>query len=155
MDSKITEVEMVLVHQNMQLDRQSRGLKAVVGQLVVVMGMMDSKITEVEMDVEMFKEDQEVLEMELHEVNDEGILDFEEDYAYEKEEGTMVDETGELEETVEEDDETNLTNIELKPIFTAETLQEVEDYEKYVSRNEVWEEENKAGIEEEDKSEGL
>merc|ERR1719186_2420640 len=123
MDSKITEVEMVLVHQNMQLDRQSRCLKAVLGKLVVVMGMMDSKITEVEMDVEMFKEDQEVLEMELHEVNDEGILDFEEDYAYEKEEGTMVDETGELEETVEENDESNLTNIELKPIFTAETLQ--------------------------------
>merc|ERR1719186_2363448 len=155
MDSKITEVEMVLVHQNMQLDRQSRCLRAVVGKLVVGDGMIDSKITEVEMDVEMFKEDQEVLEMELHEVNDDGILDFEEDYAYEKEEGTMVDETGELEETVQEDDESNLTNIELKPIFTAEILQEVEDYEKYVSRNEFWEEENKAGIEEEDKSEGL
>merc|ERR1712183_755611 len=100
---------------------------------------MDSKITEVEMDVEMFKEDQEVLEMELHEVNYEGILDFGADNAYEKEEGTMVDETGELEETVQDDDESNLTNIELKPIFT-ETLQEVEDYEKYVSRNEFWEE---------------
>merc|ERR1719508_259696 len=99
------------------------------------MGMMDSKITEVEMDVE-------VLEMELHEVNDEGILDFGADNAYEKEEGTMVDETGELEETVKDDDESNLTNIELKPIFTAETLQEVEDYE---NDNEFWEEEKKAG----------
>merc|ERR1719186_1083294 len=118
--------------------------------------MMDSKISEVEMDLEMFKEDQEVLEMELHEVNDEGILDFGADKAYEKEEGNMVDENGELEETVQDDDESNLTNIELKPIFTAETLQEVEDYEKYVSRsNEFWEEENKAGIEEEDKPEGF
>eukprot|EP00092_Neocalanus_flemingeri_P057007 GFUD01067647.1.p1 GENE.GFUD01067647.1~~GFUD01067647.1.p1 ORF type:complete len:175 (+),score=70.09 GFUD01067647.1:50-574(+) len=59
----LSVVGLALVYQNIQLDRQSRCLRFVVGRMVVIMGRMDSKIAEVEMDVEMFMEDQQELEM--------------------------------------------------------------------------------------------
>eukprot|EP00092_Neocalanus_flemingeri_P002722 GFUD01002915.1.p1 GENE.GFUD01002915.1~~GFUD01002915.1.p1 ORF type:complete len:219 (-),score=84.73 GFUD01002915.1:62-667(-) len=131
----LSVVGLALVYQNIQLDRQSRCLRFVVGRMVVIMGRMDSKIAEVEMDVEMFMEDQEELVMIYEDdvVIGEATpanMDFLEFVKYE------VADTDEKEST--EDEESLSSNIEAKIVINIndETEQKSEeDYEKYLEKS--------------------
>eukprot|EP00092_Neocalanus_flemingeri_P034198 GFUD01037194.1.p1 GENE.GFUD01037194.1~~GFUD01037194.1.p1 ORF type:complete len:201 (-),score=74.24 GFUD01037194.1:62-613(-) len=126
----LSVVGLALVHQNIQLDRQSRCLRFVVGRMVVIMGRMDSKIAEVEMDVEMFMEAQEELEMiyeddvvigEATPANI-GLLEFVED---------EVADTDEKEST---EDEESVSNIDVKTVVNETEQQSEEDYENYLGK---------------------
>ena len=59
----LSVVGLLLVHQNIQLDGRVRCMKNVVGKVVMVLNMMNNKVAEVEMDVEILRDD---MEMELY-----------------------------------------------------------------------------------------
>eukprot|EP00092_Neocalanus_flemingeri_P094680 GFUD01120408.1.p1 GENE.GFUD01120408.1~~GFUD01120408.1.p1 ORF type:complete len:203 (-),score=67.33 GFUD01120408.1:71-631(-) len=129
----LSVVGLALVHQNIQLDRQSRCLRFVVGRMVVIMGRMDSKIAKVEMDVEMFMDAQEELEMiyEHDVVNGEatpaniGLLEFVED---------EVADTATDEKESTENEESEISIIDVKTVVNETEQQSEEDYENYLGQ---------------------
>eukprot|EP00092_Neocalanus_flemingeri_P070294 GFUD01086266.1.p1 GENE.GFUD01086266.1~~GFUD01086266.1.p1 ORF type:complete len:186 (-),score=67.92 GFUD01086266.1:71-628(-) len=126
----LSVVGLALVYQNIQLDRQTRCLRLVVGRMVVIMGRMDSKIAEVEMDVEMFMEDQEELVMIYEDdiVIGEATpanMDFLEFVKYE------VADTDEKEST---ENEESVSNIDVKTVVNETEQRSGEDYENYLGK---------------------
>jgi len=56
----LSMVGLLLVHQNIQLDGQVRCMKDTVGKVVMVLSMMNNKVAEVEMDMEVLRDDMEI-----------------------------------------------------------------------------------------------